>query len=181
MGCPSEGRSKRIECVPRFGPFAEHGCLSAPHQPFVLVAIQLTCNQYKRMLSGMSNHHYEPSDLTARARIRDAALEQFAEKGINGATMRGIASVAGVSLGLVQHHFGTKAGLRLACDELVIEVFNRRLLHLHDKDQLANTNALGELFAESPLLLRYLSRAALDGSPTAKRCSTSWRAAQSSS
>src|SRR5699024_5323512 len=110
----------------------------------------------------MCADYYEPSDLTARARIRDAALEQFADKGIEGAKMRGIASAAGVSLGLVQHHFGTKAGLRLACDELVIEVFNRRVLYLHQKDQLANVNALAELFAESPLLLRYLSRAALD-------------------
>ncbi|QBI18816.1 TetR/AcrR family transcriptional regulator [Egibacter rhizosphaerae] len=115
----------------------------------------------------MGTHHYEPSDLTARARIRDAALEQFAEKGIEGATMRGIASAAGVSLGLVQHHFGTKAGLRVACDELVIEVFNRRVLHLHEKGQLADANALGDLFAEGPLLMRYLSRAALEGSQTA--------------
>ncbi|WP_460888124.1 TetR/AcrR family transcriptional regulator [Promicromonospora xylanilytica] len=115
----------------------------------------------------MPTHQYSASDLNARARIRDAALEQFAQHGISGATMRGIAQAAGVSLGLVQHHFGTKDGLRLACDELIVEVFRRRVLHLATKDQLANADALGELFDESPLLLRYLARASLDGSAAA--------------
>ncbi len=51
-------------------------------------------------------------DLTARARIRDAALAQFAEYGFDRATVRGIAGAAGVSPGLVRHHFGSKNGLR---------------------------------------------------------------------
>lgn len=115
----------------------------------------------------MPTRQYTESDLTARARIRDAALEQIALHGGPGATMRGIAQAAGVSVGLVQHHFGTKDGLRLACDELVIDVFRRRVSHLATKGRLADAGALGELFDESPLLLRYLSRAALDGSGAA--------------
>lgn len=116
----------------------------------------------------MNEHiQHDPGDLTARARIRDAALEQFAERGTDATTMRGIATAAGVSLGLVQHHFGTKQGLRRACDEYVIDVFNRRLLELHESDRLADENVLAELFAESPLLLRYLSRASVDGSSAA--------------
>ena len=39
-------------------------------------------------------------DLTARARIRDAALRLFAERGTDGATIRDIAKAAGVSGGL---------------------------------------------------------------------------------
>ena len=58
-----------------------------------------------------------PEDLTARARIRDAAIELFAERGIGSATIRDIAQAAGVSSGLVRHHFGSKDGLRRACDE----------------------------------------------------------------
>ena len=46
-------------------------------------------------------------DLTARARIRDAALALFAERGTDGATIRDIAKAAGVSGGLVRHHFGS--------------------------------------------------------------------------
>ncbi|KOX22178.1 TetR/AcrR family transcriptional regulator [Nocardiopsis sp. NRRL B-16309] len=57
-------------------------------------------------------------DLTARARIRDAAVECFARHGFD-VTVRAIAERAGVSPGLVLHHFGSKAGLRETCDEYV--------------------------------------------------------------
>ncbi|SPL95857.1 Transcriptional regulator, TetR family [[Actinomadura] parvosata subsp. kistnae] len=59
-------------------------------------------------------------DLTTRARIRDAAMTLFAEQGVKATTIRGIAEAAKVSPGLVQHHFGTKEALRLACDEYVL-------------------------------------------------------------
>ncbi|MGW7532741.1 TetR/AcrR family transcriptional regulator [Amycolatopsis sp. NPDC054798] len=58
----------------------------------------------------------DPDDLTARARIRDAAMRHFGEHGFERATIRGIAMEAGVSLGLVRHHFGSKQALREACD-----------------------------------------------------------------
>ena len=58
-------------------------------------------------------------DRTTRARIRDAAIACFAENGIAGTTARKVASAAGVSPGLVIHHFGTMDGLRTACDEHV--------------------------------------------------------------
>ncbi|MFD0204347.1 MULTISPECIES: TetR/AcrR family transcriptional regulator [Saccharothrix] len=60
------------------------------------------------------------SDLTARARIRDAALARFGADGVAGASMRAIAADAGVSPALVVHHFGSKEGLRQACDEYVL-------------------------------------------------------------
>ena len=63
-----------------------------------------------------------PQDLTARARIRDAAIALMAERGIGGATIRDIAQAAGVSSGLVRHHFGSKEGLRAACDEYAMNV-----------------------------------------------------------
>ena len=57
----------------------------------------------------------DPEDLTARARIRDAALLHFGEQGFDRATIREIARTAGVSSGLVRHHFGSKQALREAC------------------------------------------------------------------
>ncbi|MGB3256853.1 MAG: TetR family transcriptional regulator [Ornithinimicrobium sp.] len=57
------------------------------------------------------------ADLTARARIRDAAMHLFGERGFRSATVRGIAARAGVSPGLVVHHFGSKKGLRDAVDD----------------------------------------------------------------
>jgi AcrR family transcriptional regulator len=60
------------------------------------------------------------ADLTAAARIRDAAIEQFAQQGF-GVGLRTIAEAAGVSAALVIHHFGSKEGLRKACDDYVAE------------------------------------------------------------
>ena len=59
------------------------------------------------------------SDLTARARIRDAAIECFAEQGF-GASFRTIAARADVSPGLITHHFGSKDALRAECDGEVL-------------------------------------------------------------
>lgn len=107
------------------------------------------------------------TDLTARARIRDAALELFAEHGFAGTSMRSIATAAGVSLGLVQHHFTSKEGVRRACDDHVTEVFRDRLLALEDSGQLASPNVLAGLVGEAPALMRYLARAAVEDSPAA--------------
>ncbi|MCL2464089.1 MAG: TetR family transcriptional regulator, partial [Micrococcales bacterium] len=62
------------------------------------------------------------SDLTARARIRDAAIECFAEQGF-AASFRTIAQRAGVSPGLITHHFGSKQALRAACDAEVLRQY----------------------------------------------------------
>ncbi len=58
-------------------------------------------------------------DITSAARIRDAAVRCFARAGFD-ASLRTIADEAGVSLGLIRHHFGSKEGLRAACDERVL-------------------------------------------------------------
>ncbi|MCL3861224.1 TetR/AcrR family transcriptional regulator [Actinotalea sp. K2] len=62
----------------------------------------------------------EPEDLTTRARIRDAAVLRFGREGF-GTSLRVIAADAGVSAGLVIHHFGTKEKLRQACDTHILE------------------------------------------------------------
>lgn len=105
-------------------------------------------------------------DLTARARIRDAALSQFAERGFAGATIKGIADAAGYSTGLVQHHYGTKAELRQACDAHVIDTlleYVKRSL----AGEAASPNFMAAMYEASGLSIRYLARALVDGSPSA--------------
>jgi TetR/AcrR family transcriptional regulator, regulator of cefoperazone and chloramphenicol sensitivity len=106
-------------------------------------------------------------DLTARARIRDAALRLFAERGIDGATIRDIARAAGVSGGLVRHHFGSKEGLRDACDAHALQ----RLMAIKEQAVLEGRMAdPGFLPAAHPtilLLYRYLARSMVDGSKAA--------------
>lgn len=60
------------------------------------------------------------SDLTTKARIRDAAIGLFGSAGYAATTVRAIATEAGVSAALVIHHFGSKEALRRACDEYIL-------------------------------------------------------------
>ncbi|MFB4311460.1 TetR family transcriptional regulator [Actinomadura sp. GTD37] len=105
-------------------------------------------------------------DLTARARIRDAALLLFAERGMKGATFRGIAEAAGVSVGLVQHHFGSKDALREACDAYTIDTV-RRLSAATPGVGDPGFQAMAERLGLP--VRRYLARALVDGSPAAAR------------
>lgn len=63
-------------------------------------------------------------DLTAPARIRNAAVRLYGEHGFD-IGLRAIAEAADVSLGLIRHHFGSKDGLREACDDFVISEIRR--------------------------------------------------------
>ncbi|MDL4817062.1 TetR/AcrR family transcriptional regulator [Actinomadura opuntiae] len=106
-------------------------------------------------------------DLTARARIRDAALEMFAERGTKGATFRGIAEAAGVSVGLVQHHFGSKQELREACDAYALDTIRR--LSAEKIDGIGDPGFLAKAMRIDLPVRRYLARALVDGSPAAAR------------
>lgn len=104
-------------------------------------------------------------DLNTRARIRDAAMVEFGERGFRGATMKSIAASAGVSVGLVQHHFGTKDGLRAACDQRVLDLLHMKVSMIDD-GSLADPGSLASLMAMAPLVQHYLSRAVVEDSPT---------------
>jgi TetR/AcrR family transcriptional regulator, regulator of cefoperazone and chloramphenicol sensitivity len=109
-----------------------------------------------------------PEDLTTTARIRDAAMAQFADRGFKAATMKSIAEEAGVSVGLVQHHFGTKDGLREACNDAVLTVIRRRLELVNEIDtQVANPDFSAMLHEANPLTVRYLIRLLVEGAPEA--------------
>jgi AcrR family transcriptional regulator len=109
------------------------------------------------------NEERPREDLTSRARIRDSALEQFALHGFDGATIRGIAEAAGVSPGLVQHHFRSKEALRRACDDAVLDLVRRKLAGTRD-GQISNPTFLAALYSTAPALIRYIARAVADGS-----------------
>jgi AcrR family transcriptional regulator len=110
-----------------------------------------------------------PGDRTARAVIRDEALRLFAERGPDAVTVRQIAAAAGVSPGLVSHHFGSKDGLREAVDAHVLAMFGAMLGELTAAD-LHDPGAAGSLAEavarhlppDSPVP-GYLRRLLLDG------------------
>ncbi len=104
-------------------------------------------------------------DLTGRARIRDAALAHFAEHGVAGATLRGIAESAGVSAGLVRHHFGSKDGLRQACDAFVVDFVRHGATHGVVDGQVGDPEFVAGLYRAAPPIMGYLARALTDGAP----------------
>lgn len=106
-------------------------------------------------------------DLTARARIRDAALEHFATCGFERATIRGIARAAGVSPGLVRHHFGSKDDLRKACDDHALSALRGYVSQTVTDEGLNDPRTLGEAWTPLHPLRRYLARALIDGSEAA--------------
>jgi AcrR family transcriptional regulator len=104
-------------------------------------------------------------DLTARARIRDAAIERFARDGVARTSVRAIAEEAAVSPPLVLHHFGSKDKLRIACDEHVAG-----LVRDQKRAAMAAGTGLDPLSAlrgqqDGPPVLRYLACTLIDGSP----------------
>ena len=106
-------------------------------------------------------------DLTARARIRNAALRHFTEYGFDRATIRDIARAAGVSPGLVRHHFGSKDELRKACDAYALETLHAYVERAMTDEGLNDPRTIAE--ARDPLhpYQRYLARALIDESEAA--------------
>jgi AcrR family transcriptional regulator len=104
------------------------------------------------------------ADRTARARIRDAAIHRFGADGIAATSLRAIATDAGVSAPLVVHHFGSKAGLRQACDEHVAATIREgKRAAMAAGPQMDALAALRQAEETQPLL-RYLARVLVDPS-----------------
>ncbi|MFC4372771.1 TetR family transcriptional regulator [Nocardia halotolerans] len=107
------------------------------------------------------------NDLSTAARIRDAAIALFGEQGF-GVGVRAIATAAGVSPGLVNHHFGSKQGLRAACDERVIEIIrDEKLRSLRATGPTAMIDALASLETYAPLVA-YIMRSFQSGGELAE-------------
>jgi TetR/AcrR family transcriptional regulator, regulator of cefoperazone and chloramphenicol sensitivity len=106
-------------------------------------------------------------DLTARARIRDAAIRLFTEQGEDGTTILDIAAAAGVSGGLIRHHFRSKDGLRAACDAYVLAELLRFKAQVVDTASAADPGVMPTFDARQILFRRYLGRALIDGSTAA--------------
>jgi AcrR family transcriptional regulator len=107
------------------------------------------------------------TDLTTAARIRDAAIEQFGAHGFS-VGVRAIAEAAGVSPGLVIHHFGSKDGLRQVCDDYIAEqVRSEKSGTIRSTDPATWLAAAAEIESFAPMMA-YLVRSMQSGSELAK-------------
>lgn len=126
--------------------------------------------------SGLSRAH--PTDRSGSGTvIRDAALRRFAAQGVGATTLRLIASDAGVSLGLVQHRFGTKERLVEAVDQYVLDVIHDELTLETPADQEGASEESVEdtgrrvlgLITDHPHVVDYIARAMVDHAPIGTR------------
>lgn len=108
-----------------------------------------------------------PDDRTAIARIRDAAIEQWGQHGFT-VGLRKVAESAGVSAALVIHHFGSKDGLRKACDDYIAEeVRQAKSDSIQSSDPASWFAQMSEIESYAPMMA-YLVRSLQSGSDLAK-------------
>ena len=110
----------------------------------------------------------QTADLNGRARIRNAALEEFAGQR-DAASIRSIAERAGCSPALVQHHYGTKAGLREACDAYVVGFYRTQVAEGVDQRGITDPDYVTWLYRDAPIVVRYLIRGLMENTPAAAR------------
>ena len=112
------------------------------------------------------------SDLTGKARIRHAALRLFAHHGVEGTSMRAIAEEASVTVGLITHHYGSKAGLHREVDAAVADDFAAAIASVPAEGTardvaLRRDAAVAEMLRARPDVLEYVRRHVLLGEPAA--------------
>ncbi len=105
---------------------------------------------------------------TSASRIREAALEGFARDGIEATSIRDVATAAGVSPGLVQHHFPSKAALRDAVDEHAVATATEAFRNFPESVSAGEIQKeLGDrvtaIVRDHPLMLRYVARSISEG------------------
>lgn len=101
---------------------------------------------------------------TGRERIIGTAIAHFGAHGYTGSSLKAIAGDAGVSQALIVHHFGSKAGLRDACDQRVLGDIRSRRRQTLSRGQTIDLSAALRAVDLEPTEMRYLARALQDGS-----------------
>ncbi|MCV7424800.1 TetR/AcrR family transcriptional regulator [Mycobacterium yunnanensis] len=111
----------------------------------------------------------DEATVTSADRIRHAALANFAKYGTAATSLRAVAASAGVSLGMVQHHYATKSSLIKAVDDYVLALLIGQLSAPIPDPPADSITDIGSrvsgIIAEHPDVAAYVSRAMVDGSP----------------
>ncbi|MGH3523007.1 MAG: TetR/AcrR family transcriptional regulator [Mycobacterium sp.] len=111
---------------------------------------------------------------SGRQQLLEAALLTVAERGAKGATVRMIAERAGVTPGLVVHHFATKERLLAEVDDLVAQQFTDAMTVPEDVTDEADAlsvvaEQLSALIGSDTSLRAYLRRAIVDATLAGSR------------
>jgi AcrR family transcriptional regulator len=94
-------------------------------------------------------------------------MEVFSQQSASEATLQMIADSAGVSVGLVQHHFGSKDGLIAAVDAHVMAVIGAAMTQPLPESPteavLEMGSRVGSLLSDHRAVVDYLARLLVDG------------------
>lgn len=123
--------------------------------------------------SGAAQEKLNERIAKGRERLLLVAMHLFAERGFDGVTVRDISSAADVSVGLINHHFQSKEGLRQAVDEYFIQRTGAAIERAIDVTRNLDPSKVGEYerewivrYADEwPDFVAYMRRAIMDGSP----------------
>ncbi|MEH6624423.1 TetR/AcrR family transcriptional regulator [Dietzia maris] len=118
------------------------------------------------MTTRSADRAVDDRDLTAKARIRNAALDLFAENGPDAVSLRSVGAAAGVAHGLVVHHYQTKNGLQEAVEQYIIDRFAHALGEVPANLTAAEVARLrdaqvNEMLRAQPAIVDYMRRALL--------------------
>jgi AcrR family transcriptional regulator len=105
--------------------------------------------------------------LKGRDKLILVAMQLFADRGFDGVTVRDIAKAADVSIGLINHHFESKEGLRAAVDAHFLAETSKAIARATKTLTTNDLEAVGEYHrtwireyeAEWPSFAAYLRRA----------------------
>lgn len=101
------------------------------------------------------------TEVSAKANLRNSAIEVFALRGFE-ASVRDIAAHAGVTAGLITHHFGSKDNLRAECDLEVIRQYREIKSNGMAMSPTQSMAMLAEVDEYAPMFV-YILRSVRDG------------------
>lgn len=111
---------------------------------------------------------------SGKDRLVRVAMQMFAERGYDAVTVRDISKEAGVSVGLINHHFGSKEGLREAVNRTFIRQFEEAIStradlgpgHSVSREEMTNwvEDWIDRHIDNWDLTKAYMRRAILEGS-----------------
>ncbi|MEE6282789.1 TetR/AcrR family transcriptional regulator [Georgenia sunbinii] len=104
-------------------------------------------------------------DGTGAERILRVAVDLFGRHGVRATSLKAIAADAGVSPALILHHYGSKDGLRVACDTHVAATLRGIKADAVARGTRLDPLSMFEGLPERRPLVRYFARTVTDGSP----------------
>jgi TetR/AcrR family transcriptional regulator, regulator of cefoperazone and chloramphenicol sensitivity len=109
-----------------------------------------------------------------KTKLIKVAMAMFAERGFDGVTVRDLSAEADVSVGLINHHFGSKEGLREAVDRYFLSQFEEVLTEQRPSAETAARGLdaveewteewIGRHIGDWDVSKAYMRRALLEGS-----------------